>query len=244
MYIYDRPSQDHYYSYGIANRSGLNAENGALHGSKEDECPEVMSPAAVVQLIEEIDTLARKNAYTGVDRKYRCLEQMGDEAFNLIPKGLASVTDIHLLGAQASNVLGETLLYQTRLLREKSRLWSLKMSLEGGSYENPEMIATMTSLGKIDQLLGEIETTYGSVRIAPRKKSPSKRQRAQLQLTPVVWPFAPTQRRSIEFADKTIKDTGSFTGLLPKGDYTLAGKSFTVSAGTDLKKRIDVVWSN
>lgn len=235
MYIYDPQ---------LTASRGLGAEKSALHGSKEDACPEVMSPAAVVQLIGEMNTLASRNAYTGVDRKYRCLEQMGNEAFNLIPKGLASVTDIHQLGAQASNVLGETLLYQTRLSREKSRLMSLKMSLEGGSFEDLKFKEIIDSLTKIDQSLGAIETTYGSVRIAPRKKSPSKRQREQLQLTPRVWPFAPEQRRSIEFADKTIKETGSFTGLLPEGDYTLADQSFTVNAGTELKgkKRITVDW--
>ena len=151
MYIYDRPltvsrflrneepdilrpSQHYYYSSG----RGLGAENGALHGSIGGKRPNVPSLAAqaaeVKRLTEEIVRHAGENKWASVDQAYKKLESKGDVAFDLIPKGLASVTAIHQLGAQASNLLGETLLYQTRLLREKRRLWSLKMSLEGGSF--------------------------------------------------------------------------------------------------------------
>ena len=241
-----RPSQHYYYSSG----RGLGAENGALHGSKGGKRPDVASPATqsaeVARLTEEMIRHAGENKWASVDEAYKKVESMGDAAFDLIPKGLASATAIHQLGAQASNLLGETLLYQTRLLREKSRLWSLKMSLEGGPLTDPEFRQIINSLDAIERSLGDIEMAYGAVTIAPRSKSTSKKQRAQLELIPVVRPFAPDQRRSIEFADKAIKETGSFTGLLPAGNYTLADQSFTVIAGTELtgKKPKNVRWGN
>lgn len=237
MYIYDRP---------LTASRGLSADYSALHGSKGGKCPDeasLMSPAArsaeVVRLTDEIVRHAGENKWASVDKAYKCLESKGEELFDLIPKGRA--TKIHQLGAQASNLLGETLLYQTRLLREKSRLWSLKMSLEGGSVNTDEFTKVITDLGAIDKSLGEIEVYYGSVDIAPQSKSPSKKQRARLELIPVIRPMAPDQRKSIEAAALVIKDTGSFRGLLPAGNYTLADKKFTVIAGTG-KRPQDIRW--
>ena len=245
-----RPSQHYYYSNG----RGLGADYSALHGSKESTCPDVVSPATpaeVKQLTEEIIMKAQRNAWAGVDEAYKRLESKGDQAFDLIPKGLTSVTEIHKHGAEASKLIGDTLLSQARLLREKSRLWSLKMSLEGGPSNNTGFRKTIDDLGGIDQLLGEIEKYYGAVTIAPESsKSPSKKQRAQLELLPVVRPMAPDQRKSIEFAAGKIKKYGEFKGLLPAGDYTLKLEDrsvtppFTVKAGTEYRgnKPKDVRW--
>lgn len=242
-----RPSQHYYYSNG----RGLGADYSALHSSKEGKCPDeasLISPAAwsaeVVRLTDEIVRHAGENKWASVDKAYKCLESKGEELFDLIPKALANVTDIHQLGAQASNILGETLFYQTRLLREKRRQWALKMLLEGGQINDSKIKEIIDSLAKVDKLLQEIEMIYGAVTIRPLSKSPSKKQRVQLELTPVVWPFASDQRRSIEAASKAIKETGVFTGLLPKGGYTLGDQSFTVDVGTQLtgKKPKDVRW--
>jgi hypothetical protein len=165
------------------------------------------------------------------------LESMGLEAFNLIPKAAG----IHELGAQASSILGEMQLYQTRL-------WRAKKSLETASGPIDDV-----SLRRIIESLDAIEKAYGSVTIAPRSEPTSEKQRKRLQgrgpeLIPVVQPsgFASDQRRSIEAAAKVIKETGYFTGLLPAGTYTLAGQSFTVNAGTELtgKKRTNVPWGD
>jgi hypothetical protein len=115
------------------------------------------------------------------------------------------------------------------------------MSLEGGSVNTDEFTKVITDLGAIDKSLGEIEVYYGSVDIAPQSKSPSKKQRARLELIPVIRPMAPDQRKSIEAAALVIKDTGSFRGLLPAGNYTLADKKFTVIAGTG-KRPQDIRW--
>ncbi|MBS0153065.1 MAG: hypothetical protein JSS38_00590 [Nitrospira sp.] len=163
---------------------------------------------------------------------------MGDEAFNLIPRGLGGAVAVHQLGAQASSIFGETQLSQARLLRAKR------------SVENVSPIDDAV-LRRIIDSLDAIERAYGAVAIVPRSEPASKQEHKRLQgrgpeLIPVVQPFAPDQRRSIETAAKVLKDTGYFTGLLPAGSYTLADQSFTVNAGTELtgKKRTTVPWGN
>ena len=49
---------------------------------------------------------------------------MGDEAFDLKPKGLTSAAAIHEAGAQASRALGETQLYLVAIRWQVSRLLS------------------------------------------------------------------------------------------------------------------------
>ncbi|MEP6934135.1 MAG: hypothetical protein ABI988_09370 [Nitrospirota bacterium] len=149
---------------------------------------------------------------------------------DLIPNAAA----IHQLGAKASWIVDDTQLFQARLLRAKRSLDNAV-----GGINDP-------ALWQIIDSLDEIEKAYGAVDIAPRSKSTSKKQRAQLELLPVVRPVAPDQRRSIEFAAQVIKDTREFSRLLPVGDYTLADQSFTVIGGTEHtgKKRINVRWNN
>ncbi|HSL03322.1 MAG TPA: hypothetical protein VK901_07270 [Nitrospiraceae bacterium] len=234
MYIYDRP---------LTASRGLSSENGALHGLQGGKRPGVSSPASqpaeVVRLTEEMTKLAQRNAWTGVERAYKMLESMGDEAFNLIPKDLTSAAAIHQLGAQASWIFGETQLSQTRLLRAKKSL-----DTTNGPIDDQ-------ALRRIIDSLDAIEKAYGAVTIAPRTGPTSKKELKRLQgrgpeLLPVVQPFAPDQRRSIEAAAREIKETGSFIGLLPAGNYTLADQSFTINVGTELtgKKRINVLWGN
>lgn len=227
MYIYDRP---------LTASRRLGAENGLRYGLGKR--PEVVSPAAqaaeVQRLTDEIIKLAHRNAWPGVERTYERLEtiskSMGDEAFDLLP----NAGTIHMQGAEASRMLGRTLLSQTRLLRGKR-------SLENrvGGTKDP-------TLAEILDSLEAIEKTYGAVTIAPRSGSTSKKERKQLQLIPIVQPFAPDQQKSIEVAALVIKDTGSFTGLLPAGNYTLADQSFTVDAGTEFKGKRPkgVRWGN
>lgn len=216
MYIYDRP----------------------LTASRGFGASPALQSAEVVRLTEEITKLAQRNAWTGVEKAYKTLEAMGDEAFNLIPDGLGGAAGVHQLGAQASWIFGETQLSQTRLLRAKR-------SMEIASPIDD------AALRRILDSLDAIEKAYGAVTIAPRSAPASKRQLKRLQghgpeLMPAVQPFAPDQRRSIETAAKALKDTGSFTGLLPAGNYTLADQPFTVTAGTELrgKKRTNVLWNN
>jgi hypothetical protein len=219
-----RHSRHYYYLSG----RGLGTQNGALHGLQGGKRPDVASPAfqsaEVVRLTDEIIRLAQRTAWSGVNETYMKLESKGDEAFNLIPKELTSAANIHKLGADASRALGNTQNW-------RKRLWLAKTSLD-------------TSVGAIDHSmlrpitedLDYIDKNFGSVTIAPRAKSTSKRQREQVKLIAVVLSSDPDQRspdqlRSIEFAEQEIKKSGSFTGLLPAGYYKLADESFTVENG-------------
>jgi hypothetical protein len=235
MYIYDPQSTA---------LQGLGANNGLLYGLGKR--PEVVSPAAqaaeVKRLTEELIKHAGERKWASVERAYNKLETMEGEAFNSIPKGLASAAAIHELGAQAADALGNIKLKQTRLLLAKR------------SLETTSPIDDV-ALRRIIDSLDAIEKAYGSVAIAPRSAPASKRQHKRLQghgpkLTRVAQPgeqlFVPDQLRSIEAAAKVIQEEGSFDGLLPAGRYTLADQAFTINAGTELtgKKRTTILWGN
>jgi hypothetical protein len=239
MYIYDRPSQGYHHPNFVG---GLGALHGSIGGKRSEVMPPAEQAAEVTRLTEEITKLAGRNAWTGVDDLYKKLERMGDVAFNLIPKGVTAAAAIHELGAQASDTLGDMRLKQTRLLRAKR------------SVETTGPIDDV-ALRRIIESLDTLEKAYGAVAIAPRSVPLSKRDRKRLQgqgpkLTRVAQPgeqlFMPGLLKSIEFAAKAIRDTGSFDGLLPAGSYTVAGQSFTVNAGTELtgKRRTNVLWDN
>jgi hypothetical protein len=238
MYIYDR---------SLAPSCGLHTENGALHGSKASKLPDATSPATQAaeakRLTEEITTLAQRNAWAGVEKSYKKLEDMGDHAFDLIPKGLATAAAIHGWGAQAAGAVGNMKLRQTRLLLAKKSMEDTGVRIDDDRFKE--------IIGSLD----EIEKAYGAVTVAPRSVPTSKRELKRLQgrgpkLTRVAQPgeqlFMPGLLKSIEFAAKAIRDTGSFDGLLPAGSYTVAGQSFTVNAGTELtgKRRTNVLWDN
>jgi hypothetical protein len=46
-------------------------------------------------------------------------------------------------------------------------------------------------------------------------------------------PFAPDQRKAIEYAIEVVSNTGSFKGMLPRGEYDISGKVLVVEPGTD-----------
>ena len=236
MYVYDPQ---------VTASRGRVAENSLLDGLGKR--PEVVSPAvqaaAVVQLTDEIIKLAQRGAWTGVDKAYKKLESMGDEGFNLIPKGLTSAANIHTQGALAADALGEMKLKQTRLWRARKAMENAGVSMDAQAF-----VENTNDLKAIDM-------AYGSVCIAPRTEPKTEKERKRLQgrgpeLARIKQPgeqlFAPGQLRSIEAAAKVIQQEGSFDGLLPAGSYTLAGQSFTVNAGTELigKRRTNVLWEN
>jgi hypothetical protein len=235
MYIYD--------SHPTAWR-GLGADNDGRQGFGKR--PEVVSPATqsaeVKRLAEEIALLAQRDAWSGVDDAYTKLEDMGDQVFDLIPKGLTTAGAIHALGAQASDALGNTKFKQARLVLAKRSLETMRPIDE-------------KALRLIIESLDTIEKAYGAVAMTPRSMPTSKRQLKRLEgrgpkLIRVTQPgeqlLTSDQLRSIEFAAKVIQEKGSFDGLLPVGSYMLAGQSFTVNAGTELtgKRRTNVLWDN
>jgi Domain of unknown function (DUF4157) len=202
---------------------GISAD-GTLHRRKNGKDPVEPSPeSVVVRLGEEITKLAQRNAWTGVDRTYKQIEEMGEDAFGLLPDPAA----IHKFGAAASRALGDMEQYRARLWLEKTVLDTAIGRIDD------------TRLSEVIQELSGIEQMYGAVRIEPRSMPKSKRKQEELQgpeLIPDEVPsgFDPDARRSIEFAADQIRREGSFAGLLPPGKYTLGDASFIVVAGTKI----------
>lgn len=110
--------------------------------------------------------------------------------------------DDHLLGAQAARFLGKTFEVYTRL----SRAFQIN--------DDAEVLSEMET---IDSGFGRIRLD-GSERFLPK-------------IEPAVMPFAPDARKSIEWANEVMSNTGSFEGMLPAGDYKVACQEFTVVTG-------------
>ena len=168
-----------------------------------------------------MNQLAVKNAWAGVDRSYRRIETLGDGAFALAQDPAA----LHFLGAQAARNLGDIRRYKSLALRAKTALLA-----SGRTTDDPQLQAVEAEVAAIDQ-------AYGAVTIAPRSKRSANAKQGEAvgpELVPAVMPFAGDQRASIERARTQIVETGSFSGLLPAGAYTLGTESFTVIAGTNV----------
>lgn len=206
------------------------AVNHALQRKKNSEFSDEQK-AEVKRLEREMEKLAGRNAWTGVDRAYKHIESMGEDAFKLA----GNTPSIHFLGAEAARYLGDTQRYQTLLLRQENSINS-----SGDPIDE-------TLRRDVRASLIAIKETYGAVRIAPHSEPKSKRKKAELQgpeLSAKEPPFAPDQKKSIEIASGEIIETGYFTGLIPAGDYTLGNESFTVIVGTEITDTsiLTVLW--
>jgi hypothetical protein len=194
--------------------------DGVLFRSETGE-DTVTLRAEVRRLEDEINKLAAKNEWEGVDRTYKSIETKSDEAFGLAQNAIG----IHRLGAEAARNLGDIRRYKTLLVRAKTSLQSA-----GGEIDE-------TALRDVEESLAQIEATYGAIRIAPRSEPKSEKKKAALrgpELVPGAMPFGQVERTSIQTARQEIMDTGYFKGMIPAGDYTLGDETFTVIAGTEM----------
>jgi len=110
--------------------------------------------------------------------------------------------DDHQVGAQAARSLGKTLEVYERLLRAQK----------------------IQPSDEITQELAAIDAAYGRVHL---KGS----ERFLVPVKPKVMPFAPDQRKSVEWAEEVMTNTGSFKGMLPLGSYQVACQEFEVVPG-------------
>jgi hypothetical protein len=144
----------------------------------------VNKEAEKLRLIEEMNRLAAKNAWAGVERSYMALLDLNiDLPF-----------DVHYMGAQSARYLGKT--------------WEVYQRLESAKALKAQE-DVVTGLQAIDE-------AYGRVRIKgdPRRKAALVRE---------AMPFAPDERKSIEWAQTVVVETGSFEGMLPFGPYQIEG---------------------
>lgn len=110
----------------------------------------------------------------------------------------------HEIGSQSAGFLGKTYEVYERLQRAK---------------ELEERV-------DINNAIAHIDSNFGRIDIQGHEKR-------RPDLNPDIMPFAPDQRKSIEWARTVIKNTGSFHGMLPAGTYRVCTQDFTVVPGSE-----------
>ncbi|MEZ4319554.1 MAG: hypothetical protein R3F61_18710 [Myxococcota bacterium] len=150
-----------------------------------------------LRLADEISNLAKKNAWSGVERKY-----------------------------------GELLRTKCELLFEQYSLGAESAKNLGKTYEMYERLSAAEKIDPQEELtatLEQLNTNYGRVEVRGDARRRAALLREQM-------PFAPDQRKSIEYAQSVMEGTGSFKGMLPiGGPYKVADKEFSVEAGPDFE---------
>jgi hypothetical protein len=101
----------------------------------------------------------------------------------------------HTLGAQSARNLGKTYEVYQRLMRAKE------------VKADPE----------VEQEIAAIDSRYGRVRLVGN-------ERWEVVLTRPAMPFAPDERKSVEYASMVAMESGGFEGMLPQGSYVIGGE--------------------
>lgn len=155
---------------------------------------------------QDAQTLAEKHRLVEEMKKLATRNAWGGverSYLSLVDLRLPIEFDVHFLGAEAARSLGKTYPMYRRLERAAEL------------DPQPEVLQTIKAM----------EKAYGRLRIVgnPRWKA---------ELVRPSMPFAPDERKSIEFARSILLESGNFEGMVPVGDYQVGGKTFTVEAGT------------
>ncbi|MBX2799168.1 MAG: hypothetical protein KTR31_15955 [Myxococcales bacterium] len=108
----------------------------------------------------------------------------------------------HFLGAESARQLGKT--------------WEQFERLTQAHALRPEP-SVLDSLAAIEEAYGRVD-----IQGDPRRRP---------ELTRPEMPFAPDERKGIEWAQTVMSETGSFYGMLPAGKYLVGPLEFTVVAG-------------
>ncbi len=156
--------------------------------AQEDKLAESM------RLVEEMNKLAGRNAWAGVERNYD----------KLVALKIELSFDVHYMGAQSARYLGKT--------------WEVYERLERAKAIDPQE-EIVSSMKAIDLAYGRVDITGN-----PRKIT---------GLTRAAMPFAPDERKSIEWAKTVVLETGSFYGMLPAGQYGFESCDFTFDVKAD-----------
>ncbi len=130
----------------------------------------------------------------------------------LLRLGVPPTRDTHLIGAQSAGTLGKTL----------ERYQRLRAARE--IEEDQEILDNLSAL----------DAQYGRVRFRGNPRWEVRFSRPSM-------PFAPDQRKSVEYAIYVLENGGEFEGMLPLGDYLLGADdtkeqlAVTVEPGPDFQ---------
>lgn len=177
-----------------------------LTGALEAQASE--GEAERYRLQTELEQLARKGAWPGVERTYQELSKLG----------LELRLDDYVLGAQAAMHEGDLM---EALARVQVGLANAEASDDPQSaYARAKEIAT------------NLESRFGQVRV--KVVNPKLCKARVLLLTPK--PFAEDERQAHATARTALLSDDHFTGMLPAGNYSFGGASpFTVEPGQPMK---------
>ena len=95
-------------------------------------------------------------------------------------------------------------------------------------YDRLKKAASIDPTKEVIDWLWEIDSNYGHVELitVPNRST---------ELTIDEMPFDTSQRKAVEIAIEEAKDEGTFTGMIPKGNYTFAGQPFTIEPGIGVR---------
>jgi hypothetical protein len=158
------------------------------------------APAEVARLEEELLRLAQRNTWTGVERTYR----------RLLDLGTALPPQDHYLGAQAAQGRGDTLLAWHRLRRAMAGdpgVDTVQVDAKAAARREAEAIGTRYGLVSI--YVGE-----GAVPVLFRD----------------AMPFAQQERDAIVSAQRAISEMRTFRGFLPVGSYAIDAVRFDITS--------------
>jgi hypothetical protein len=156
------------------------------------------------RLQSEMDRLARRNVWKGVERTYT----------ELLALEIALSTGDHLLGAQASQSRGEMLQAMERFAAAV-KAGQPAESAEGS--DNAPLAEAVRTLEFFTSRYGRVDIVVDKGRIAMLVRTDGM-------------PFSAQERESIVYArDHVVKDK-IFRGLLPIGNYMIDGEKFEITA--------------
>lgn len=164
-----------------------------LAGSKEAER---------YRLQTEMERLAARNQWKGVERTY----------MSLLDIGVPLRTSDHFLASQAAQARGDMLEALLRLER------AVNAEHEGSALDPNSPFA------EAQRTLKQMQERYGKVRVevlAPKIPVLVRRE----------MPFSAQERESIVYARTEIAASRSFKGLMPIGSYSIDDVTFEIAAG-------------
>ncbi len=159
--------------------------------------------AELSRLSQDMEKLAKRNAWKGVVRKYH-------EALEL---DLPILPWVHMLAYEAARNEGDMTLARQAVVRAS----------EAEVGKDPKQAEARDQA--TEQLAG-LDAAYGLVKIEVSSKRIPALVRPEM-------PFAMDQRKAIEVAQAMLAQEHSFQGVLPLGRYMVDGVFFEVVIGTE-----------